>query len=255
MTRENDDRAFFIVDSRDLFDREHQLWSRLTHPNLVQFFGYSLKDDYALIEHSNLGDLYSYLHTSYCLQPNQPSLSFVLLLLLAFVLLLIDLIDPFRMHIRLLIVTQICNALRYLESEKIVHRDIAARNCLIYPNYEIKLTNSALASSDFQPQYFSLDAFCRVPIRWMAPEVLAKVKIESMLSFRFHRHVVSSGRIHCAIGRLVLRHHLVGSDDALRDFTVFVAHGWTSLSTIEINGNESRSILRHLTIVQTRMFK
>lgn len=66
-----------LVYSRDLFDREHQLWSRLTHPNLVQFFGYSLKDDYALIEHSNLGDLYSYLHTSHCLQPNQASLSFV----------------------------------------------------------------------------------------------------------------------------------------------------------------------------------
>lgn len=153
-------KALTSEDSRekDLFDREHQLWSRLTHPNLVQFFGYSLKDDYALIEHSNLGDLYSYLHTSHCLQPNQPSLS---------------------MNIRLLIVTQICNALRYLESEKIVHRDIAARNCLIYPNYEIKLTNSALASSDFHTQYFVIDKTCRVPIRWMAPETLSKCEFSS----------------------------------------------------------------------------
>lgn len=82
----------------------------------------------------------------------------------------------FRMNIRLLIVTQICNALRYLESEKIVHRDIAARNCLIYPNYEVKLTNTALASSDFQSQYFLIDTHCRLPIRWMAPETLTKVK-------------------------------------------------------------------------------
>lgn len=80
------------------------------------------------------------------------------------------------MNIRLLIVTQLSNALRYLESEKIVHRDIAARNCLIYPNYEIKLTNTALASADFQSQYLTIDDHCRVPIRWMAPEALANVK-------------------------------------------------------------------------------
>jgi hypothetical protein len=49
--------------------------TRLNHPNLVQFFGYTLKQDYALIEHSNLGDLYTYLLTTQCAHPNQASLS------------------------------------------------------------------------------------------------------------------------------------------------------------------------------------
>jgi serine/threonine protein kinase len=81
----------------------------------------------------------------------------------------------YRTNIRLLIMTQLSNALQYLESEHIVHRDIAARNCLIYPNYEIKLTNAALASHEFQSHYFILNGHSRLPVRWMAPETLANV--------------------------------------------------------------------------------
>jgi serine/threonine protein kinase len=46
---------------RELFDKEHELLSRLNHPNLVQFFGYTLKQNYALIEHSNMGDVHTFL--------------------------------------------------------------------------------------------------------------------------------------------------------------------------------------------------
>ncbi len=81
------------------------------------------------------------------------------------------------MNVRLLIITQLSNALRYLESEKIVHRDISARNCLIYPNYEIKLTNTAITSIDFQSHYFNID-HSRLPIRWMAPETISNVNKE-----------------------------------------------------------------------------
>lgn len=80
-----------------------------------------------------------------------------------------------RLNIRLLIITQLTNALRYLESENLVHRDISARNCLIYPNYEVKLTNTAMTSRDFQTHYFTIDQ-CRLPIRWMAPETISHVK-------------------------------------------------------------------------------
>lgn len=47
--------------SRELFDKEHELLSRLNHPNLVRFFGCTLKQHYALIEHSNLGDVHTFL--------------------------------------------------------------------------------------------------------------------------------------------------------------------------------------------------
>jgi len=71
-------------------------------------------------------------------------------------------------------IIQLSNALRYLESCHIIHRDISARNCLIYPNYEIKLTNSAMASEQFQLHYYQINHF-RLPIRWMAPESILNV--------------------------------------------------------------------------------
>ncbi|CAF3407810.1 unnamed protein product [Rotaria sp. Silwood1] len=136
---------------KELFDEEHELMYHLNHPNLVQFYGYTLKQNYALIEYSNLGDLYTFLSTRQRIQHDQVSLT---------------------TNIRLLLITQLTNALRYLESENIVHRDIAARNCLIYPNYEIKLMNSAITSIQFQSHYFKIND-CRLPIRWMAPETIS----------------------------------------------------------------------------------
>ncbi|CAF3997659.1 unnamed protein product [Rotaria sp. Silwood2] len=142
---------------KELFDKEHELMYRLNHPNLVQFYGYTLKQNYALIEYSNLGDLYTFLSTRQCIQHDQVSLT---------------------TNVRLLLVTQLTNALRYLESENIVHRDIAARNCLIYPNYEIKLMNSAITSIHFQSHYFKVND-CRLPIRWMAPETISNNEFSS----------------------------------------------------------------------------
>lgn len=66
-----------LLPSREVFDKEHEIMARLNHPNLVQFFGYTTKQNYALIEHSDLGDLHTFLSTTRCLQQDQVSLSYV----------------------------------------------------------------------------------------------------------------------------------------------------------------------------------
>lgn len=70
--------------------------------------------------------------------------------------------------------TQLSNALCYLESNRIIHRDVAARNCLMYPNYKIKLTNSAMASDKFRSHYYTINHI-QLPIRWMSPESILNV--------------------------------------------------------------------------------
>ena len=166
--------------SRELFDKEHELLSRLNHPNLVRFFGCTLQQRYALIEHSQLGDVHTFLSSAASHTHDQTSLSYV------------HFIDPntssyfcslslFSLNIRLFLITQLSNALRYLESENIVHRDIAARNCLLYPNYEMKLTHTAMASKEFPHHYYTIDHY-RLPIRWMAPETIAHVSTQPSLS-------------------------------------------------------------------------
>lgn len=54
----------FLSFSRELFDREHSLLNNLNHPNLVRFYGYTIEQNYALIEDSDLNDLHTYLRTS-----------------------------------------------------------------------------------------------------------------------------------------------------------------------------------------------
>ncbi|CAF1084469.1 unnamed protein product [Rotaria sordida] len=135
---------------KELFDQEHFLLNNLNHPNIVQFYGYTIEQNYALIEHSDLNDLYTYLLTSKNISKN----------------------------LRLHYMTQLSNALYYLESHHIIHRDIAARNCLIYKNYKIKLTNSAMASEQFQLHYYKIHHI-QLPIRWMAPESISNNQFTS----------------------------------------------------------------------------
>ena len=40
---------------------------------------------------------------------------------------------------------QICNGMLYLETQKFIHRDIAARNCLVGSNNVIKVGDFGLA--------------------------------------------------------------------------------------------------------------
>ena len=69
----------------------------------------------------------------------------------------------------LFITCQISGALSYLESRQLVHRDVSTRNCLVFNDYMIKLTDIAMASPMYSTYYFT-EAY--LPIRWMSPELL-----------------------------------------------------------------------------------
>ena len=69
----------------------------------------------------------------------------------------------------LFITCQISGALSYLESRQLVHRDVSTRNCLVFTDYMIKLTDIAMASPMYSTYYFT-EAY--LPIRWMSPELL-----------------------------------------------------------------------------------
>jgi serine/threonine protein kinase len=69
----------------------------------------------------------------------------------------------------LFVTCQISGALSYLESRQLIHRDISTRNCLVFSDYMIKLTDIAMASPIYS-HYYSTDA--HLPVRWMSPEML-----------------------------------------------------------------------------------
>ncbi|WKX90111.1 hypothetical protein Q1695_009167 [Nippostrongylus brasiliensis] len=63
--------------------------------------------------------------------------------------------------------------LEYLHSNDCIHRDVAARNCLVHRG-EVKLSDFGLSRelSNRAKKYTLKDLNQRLPIRWLAPEVL-----------------------------------------------------------------------------------
>ena len=79
----------------------------------------------------------------------------------------------------LFITCQISGALSYLESRQLIHRDVATRNCLVFSDYIVKLTDIAMGCPMYS-HYYITEA-C-LPVRWMSPELL----IVNIQSVRFH---------------------------------------------------------------------
>ena len=73
-------------------------------------------------------------------------------------------------HSAMLFITcQISGALSYLESRQLIHRDVATRNCLVFSDYIVKLTDIAMGCPMYSHCY-TTEAY--LPVRWMSPEIL-----------------------------------------------------------------------------------
>ena len=59
--------------------------------------------------------------------------------------------------------------MRYLEKNKVIHRDVAARNCLLGDKKDVKVSDFGLG---LLATTVKADASQKVPIRWLSPETL-----------------------------------------------------------------------------------
>uniref|UniRef100_A0A1B6DNW4 Protein kinase domain-containing protein n=1 Tax=Clastoptera arizonana TaxID=38151 RepID=A0A1B6DNW4_9HEMI len=143
-------------DTRSEFcDEIESLW-RLRDINLAQVLGASLSEEplYVVMEYSEYGDLNQFLQdhiaeTTSPLPTNANTLSYGCLIYMA---------------------TQIASGMKYLESLKFVHRDLATRNCLVGKNFLIKVSDFGMGQSLYSADYYDLHGREALPIRWMAWE-------------------------------------------------------------------------------------
>ncbi|CAJ0930177.1 unnamed protein product, partial [Mesorhabditis belari] len=69
---------------------------------------------------------------------------------------------------KLEMIVQSAWGIEYLHSREVLHRDIAARNCL-YGDNKVEISDFGLTR---EGTVYQMDPHCRVPIRWLAPETL-----------------------------------------------------------------------------------
>ncbi|XP_050670476.1 uncharacterized protein LOC126969201 [Leptidea sinapis] len=67
----------------------------------------------------------------------------------------------------------VARALSYLAQLKYVHRDVAARNCLVSARRVVKLADFGMTRLVFENDYYRFSRKGMLPVRWMAPESLA----------------------------------------------------------------------------------
>lgn len=145
------------------FRQEATLRSQLQHQNLVCLLGVVTKEQplSMVFASSSLGDLHEYLVMR---SPNSDIGSS-------------DDGKTFRSALEqadfLHIVTQVAAGMEYLSSKQLVHKDLAARNVLVFDKLSIKILNLGFCRNVYAADYYSLaGAAPGLPVRWMAPEAI-----------------------------------------------------------------------------------
>lgn len=136
--------------------------SNFKHDHILRLIGICLNKNesllYIVMELMEGGDLLSYL------RKNRPTAD------QASSLKLLDLVS---------MCVDVASGCRYLEEMHFVHRDIAARNCLVKnlndanePGRVVKIGDFGLARDIYKNDYYRKEGEGLLPVRWMSPESL-----------------------------------------------------------------------------------
>ncbi|XP_019750201.1 tyrosine-protein kinase transmembrane receptor ROR2 isoform X2 [Hippocampus comes] len=144
------------------FRHEAMLRSHLQHQNIVCLLGTITKEQpqSIIFTYSSIGDLHEYLVVR---SPNSD----------------VGSSDDDRTVKSTLeqadflhIITQIAAGMEYLSSHQVVHKDLAARNILVFDKLSIKILDLGLFRDVYSADYYNLMGTSPFPIRWMSPEAL-----------------------------------------------------------------------------------
>lgn len=144
------------------FKRHLDLLHKLNHENVVKLIGLCREEepDYMILEYTDWGDLKQFLiasrkdntssPTHESKPPRAPQLSVAQILSLS---------------------NQAAKGLKHLADTRLVHKDIAARNCLIASNLTIKISLPCMTKEPYQQEY-TKHRNQVIPLRWLPYEAV-----------------------------------------------------------------------------------
>ena len=140
--------------TKEAFEKEVNFMSRLTDRNIIHILGVCFEDTpFIMMEYMEKGDLNQYLQKFKTLSTTDSE-------------------PPSQITASTLVhmATQIASAMKYLVSHNFVHRDLATRNCLVGPNYLVKISDFGMSRSLYGSHYYRIHGRFSLPVRWMAYE-------------------------------------------------------------------------------------
>jgi len=139
-------KGAMLKKQRSEFIKEARLMRRFDHPNIIKIYGVAPQEEPILIvlELAANGSLTSKLK-------DNPDIDKETLVRYA---------------------TEACRGMCYLAGQRVIHRDIAARNCLLGAQDEVKISDFGMSVAD--KSVLKLDKLNKMPVRWLSPEIMRK---------------------------------------------------------------------------------
>ena len=140
--------------TKEAFEKEVNFMSRLNDKNVIRILGVCHEDTpFIMVEYMEKGDLNHYLQKFKVLSTtgSEPQ-------------------GQITTSTLVHITTQIASGMKYLASHNYVHRDLATRNCLVGPNYLVKIADFGMSRSLYVSHYYCIHGRAILPVRWMSSE-------------------------------------------------------------------------------------
>ena len=140
--------------AKEAFEKEVNFMSRLNDKNVIHILGVCYEDTpFIMMEYMEKGDLNQYLQKFKVLSTTDSEPQ-----------------GQITASTLVHITTQIASAMKYLASHNYVHRDLATRNCLVGPNYLVKISDFGMSRSLYESHYYRIHGRFALPVRWMSFE-------------------------------------------------------------------------------------
>uniref|UniRef100_A0A8C1TUR1 Inactive tyrosine-protein kinase 7 n=1 Tax=Cyprinus carpio TaxID=7962 RepID=A0A8C1TUR1_CYPCA len=134
------------------FRRELEMFSKLNHAHVVRLLGVcrETQPHYMILEYVDLGDLKQFLRISKSsdekLKPH-----------------------PISTRTKVSICAQVARGMQHLSDRGFVHKDLAARNCLISGQRHVKVSALSLSKDVYNSEYYQHRQLW-IPLRWLSSE-------------------------------------------------------------------------------------